>query len=81
MACFADINVPQSSVATLCKVRWDFKYLFNCKFTKESSTDFFKSVKIWQKYGHESVARSFGTPCILASWLIHGKTKSKRSSL
>ena len=53
-------------------MRWDFKYPFNskftkessseflnCKFTKESSSEFFKSVKIWQNYGHESVAPLF----------------------
>ena len=38
MACFADINVSQGSVAT---------YARNGKFTKESSTEkFLKSIKI-----------------------------------
>jgi len=33
---------------------------FNYKVTKESSSEFFfKSVKIWQSYGHESVATLF----------------------
>ena len=33
-------------------------YRFNCKFTQESSSEqkIGKSVKIWQNYGHESVA-------------------------
>jgi len=41
MACFADINVSQGSVATYarCDGRWDFWYPFNCKFTKESSSE------------------------------------------
>jgi len=36
MACFGDNS--QGSVADICKVRWDFKYPFNCKFTRESSS-------------------------------------------
>ena len=41
IACLADINVSQCNVATyaLCKVRWNFWYPFNCKFTKESSSE------------------------------------------
>jgi len=54
MACFADINVSQGSVATYAKCGemfniWNF---------------FCKSVKIWQNYVHESVAPFFGPPCI-----------------
>ena len=41
-------------------MRWDFEHPFNYKFTKESSSEkFFKSVKIWQNYGHEAVAQLF----------------------
>ena len=51
MACFADINVSQGSVAT---------YARNGKFTKESSSEkFLKSIKIWQNYDDESVAPLF----------------------
>ena len=49
MACFADINVSQGSVATCAKCGG----IFN---TKESSSEI---VKIWQNYGHESVAPFF----------------------
>ena len=60
MTCFADNNVSQGSLAT-CAI----KCPFNCKFTKESSSEnSFKSVKIWQNYGHESVAPIFGPPCM-----------------
>jgi len=60
MTCFADNNVSQGSLAT-CAI----KCPFNCKFTKESSFEnSFKSVKIWQNYGHESVAPIFGPPCM-----------------
>jgi len=42
MACIADINVSQGSVAMIIyKVRLDFKYPFNYQFAKESSSDFF----------------------------------------
>ena len=54
---FTDINVSQVSVATYA----------SCKFTKESSSEIcLKSVKIWQNYGHESMAhwpRLFVPPC------------------
>jgi len=61
MACFADINVSQGSVATFIYARFGgiFLYPSNCIFTRESSSDFFKSVKIWQNYGHESMAPLF----------------------
>jgi len=40
-----------------------FHIAFNCKFIHESSSEkSFKSVKIWQKYGHESVARFLAHP-------------------
>ena len=61
MACFADINVSQGSVAT--HARCGGRFPFNCKFTQESSSEKnCKSVKIWQNYGHESVAPFFVHP-------------------
>jgi len=42
-----------------------FYYLFNYKFTEESYSEIlFRSVKISQNSGHESVAHFFGPPCI-----------------
>ena len=38
MAGFADINVSQGSVETYARCGW-FWYPFNCKFTKESSSE------------------------------------------
>jgi len=63
-------------------MQWDFKYTFNCKFTKESSSKkFCKSVKIWQNYGFEFVASFFGPPCrylsILCLWCIQLLLKSE----
>ena len=63
-------------------MQWDFKYTFNCKFTKESSSKkFCKSVKIWQNYGYEFVASFFGPPCrylsILCLWCIQLLLKSE----
>ena len=56
MACFADINISQGSVATYVRCGGIFNIHLTKKFTKESSSEiFFKSVKIWQNYGHESV--------------------------
>ena len=61
MACFADINVSQGSVAT--ETRSDG--IFNTSLTTNLPRNLpvkkkqFKSVKIWQNYGHESVAPLF----------------------
>ena len=65
MACFADINVSQGSVATYarCDGRWDFWYPFNCKFTKESCSEkILKSLKNWQNYDRKSVAPFLAHP-------------------
>ena len=60
MACFADINISQGSVATYVRCGGIFNIHLTKKFTKESSSEiFFKSVKIWQNYGHESVPALF----------------------
>ena len=56
MACFADINVSQGSVARYARCGGIFWYPLNCKFTKESSSESFcKLVKNWQNYGHGPV--------------------------
>ena len=39
MACFADINVSQGSVATCARCGGIFNISFNSKFTKESSSE------------------------------------------
>ena len=68
MACFADVNVSQGSVATYAKCGGIFWYPFNCKFTWECfSKKFCKSVKIWQNYGHESVVPFFGPHCVVCT--------------
>ena len=60
MACFADINVSQGSVATYARCGGSFDIHFTANyFTKESSSDFFTSVKNWHNYGHESVVPFF----------------------
>jgi len=48
MACFANINVSQGSVETCARCSRIFSIPFNCKFTKESSSEkkICKSVKI-----------------------------------
>ena len=57
MACFADISVSQGSVATYARCGGIFdihltaNLLGNLPVKKNC-----KSVKIWQNYGHESVA-------------------------
>ena len=57
MACFADINVSQGSVATYarCGGIFDIRLAANLRRNFPVKT-FLKSVKNWQNYGHESVA-------------------------
>ena len=66
MACFADINVSWGNVAKYARCGW----IFNTHLTANLPGNLpvikiCKSVKIWQNYGHESVAPLFGPPCIL----------------
>ena len=61
MACFADINVSQGSVATYARcdgilnIHLTANLLRNLPVKKK----FCKSVKIWQNYVHESVGARF----------------------
>ena len=57
MACFADINVSQSSVATHAKCGGIFDIHVTANLPKNRPVKtFLKSVKNWQNYGHDSVA-------------------------
>ena len=53
MACFADINVSEGSVATYARCGGIFDIYLN------ALKKFLKSVKNWQNYGHEPVAPFF----------------------
>ena len=64
MACFADINVSQGSVATYARCGG----IVDIHLTGELPRNLpvkkiLKSVKNWLNYGHESVAPFFGPPC------------------
>ena len=60
MACFADINVSQGSVATYawCSGIFDTHLTANLPGNLLVK-NFLKSIKNWQNYGHESVAPLF----------------------
>jgi len=67
MACFADINVSQGSVATYARCGGMFNVLLTVNLLRNLPVKkFSKSVKIWQTYARmvESVAPFFGAPCI-----------------
>jgi len=66
MACFADINVSQGSAATYARRGGIFNNHLTANLLKNLPVNFFEPVKIWQNYGHESVAPLFGPPCIVA---------------
>jgi len=55
MACFADINVSQGSVA--CKVRWDFEYPFYYKFTIYIQTHIYIQIYIAPKITRTNLRR------------------------
>ena len=68
MACFADIHVSHGSVATHARCGGIFNiHLIVDLLGNLPVRIFFKSVKIWQNYGHESVAALFGPPCICST--------------
>jgi len=57
MACFADINVSQGSVATCAKWCGLFNIHLTANLLRNLQVKIFsKLVKIWQNYGHESVS-------------------------
>ena len=64
MACFGDINVSQGSVATYARCGGTFNVHLTANLPRNLPLKIFQSVKIWQNYGHESVAPFFGPPCI-----------------
>ena len=65
MACFADINVSQGSVAYISNVWWDFNNRLTANLPRNLPVKkFLKSVTVWQNYGDESVAPFFGPPRI-----------------
>ena len=60
MACFADINASQGSVATYARCSGIFNIHLPTNLPRNFPVKiFFKSVKIWQNYGHESVTPLF----------------------
>ena len=70
MACFADINVSQGSVATCARCGGMFNIHLTANLLRNVPVKkFCKSVKMWQNYGHESVAPFFVPPCIYTPWV------------
>jgi len=65
MACFAGVNVSQGSVVTYARCSGIFDIHFTANLPKNLPVKFFKSVKNWQNYGQESVARLSGPSRIL----------------
>jgi len=57
MACFADINVSQGSVATYARCSGNFDTHLTANLPRNLPVKkILKSVKSWQNYGHVSVA-------------------------
>jgi len=61
MACFADINVSQGSVATYARCGWSFSIHLNVNLLRNLPV-IFLSVKIRQNYCYESVALLLAHP-------------------
>ena len=63
MACFAEINVSQGSVATYARCGGIFDIYLTANLQRNLPVKkFLKSVKNWQNYGHESVAPFLAHP-------------------
>ena len=63
MACFADINVSQGNVATYANCGGIFNIHLTANLPRNLPVKkILKSVKIWQNYGHESVAPFLAHP-------------------
>jgi len=70
MACFADISVSQGSVGTYARCGGIFNISLTTNLQGIFQWNFFwKSVKIWQNYGHESVAQFFLAHPAYEQWL------------
>jgi len=64
MACFADTNVSQGSVAKCARCDGIVDIRLTANLPRNLPVKFFlKSVKNSQNYGHVSVAPFFGPPC------------------
>ena len=60
ITCFAGINVLQGSVATYARCGWIFNIHWTTNLPSNLLVNFFlKSVKIWRKFGHESLTLLF----------------------
>jgi len=65
---FSDINISQGSVATRLRCGGIFRYHFTANLSLSlTTTEFWKSVKIWQSYRHE-----FGGPVFLEHSVVTG---------
>jgi len=69
MVCFADIDVSQGSVATHARCDGIFNTRLTTNLLRNLPVkNFFKSVKIWQNYGYESVTPLFLAQPIDCQW-------------
>jgi len=65
MACFADINVSQGSVAAYARCGGIFNIHLTANLLRNLPVKkILKSVKNWQNYGHESVAPFLAHPVV-----------------
>jgi len=83
MACYADINVSQGSVATYARCGGIFNIHLATNLPKNLPVFFLKSVKIWQNYGHESLAVStflaHPVGCVAAKRVCRTSNENTRS--
>jgi len=84
MACFSNINVQRGSVATYERCDGIFNFHLTANFPRNLPVKKFKSVKIWQNYGYESVAPTFLThpvECYISEQIISGRKDERRKSV
>jgi len=81
MACFADINVSQDSVATYARYGGNISIRLTANLPRNLLVKkILKSVKIWQNYGHESVPPFFW-PTLYAVYLTKNEQRDRTGNI
>jgi len=81
MACFSDMIVLQGSVATHARSGGILNIYLTANLPRNLPVKFsLKSIKIWQNYGHESVAPLFWSTLYMITTMVSSQTCTTKLS-